>query len=121
MKYIVTGAATLNMANGDKFELVPGIHNGFPESVKEHWAFGAYARPLDKDDLVSEQQTSDLVVRVGSLETEITDLKAQLESKDGEITDLKAQLAAKEPDKEAEQVTDAKGADNGKKQPATNK
>lgn len=121
MKYLVSSAATLNLADGTTVNLVPGIHDGFTDNVKSHWAFGAYARPLDKDDLANEQQTGDLVVRVSALENEIADLKGQLNSKDSEIADLKGQLAAKEPEREIEQATDAKGADNGKKQPATNK
>jgi uncharacterized small protein (DUF1192 family) len=124
MKYIVSGAASLSFADGTKFELVPGIHDGFPDEVKNHWAFSSYAKLLDEKDFEKEQQHSDLTVRVGALESEITNLKAQLADKDNEITNLKAQLADKAGDKtdDGEAPADnAKDSANAKKQPTTNK
>ncbi|MFT2792978.1 STY1053 family phage-associated protein [Serratia sp. T13T92] len=124
MKYIVSGAASLSFADGTKFELVPGIHDGFPDEVKNHWAFSSYAKLLDEKDFEKEQQHSDLTVRVGVLESEITNLKAQLADKDNEITNLKAQLADKAGDKadHGEAPADnAKDSANAKKQPTTNK
>ncbi|RDL26867.1 STY1053 family phage-associated protein [Serratia fonticola] len=124
MKYIVSGAASLSFADGTKFELVPGIHDGFPDEVKNHWAFSSYAKLLDEKDFEKEQQHSDLTVRVGVLESEITNLKAQLADKDNEITNLKAQLDDKAGDKadHGEAPADnAKDSANAKKQPTTNK
>ncbi|HHQ6623829.1 TPA: STY1053 family phage-associated protein [Serratia fonticola] len=138
MKYIVSGAASLSFADGTKFELVPGIHDGFPDEVKNHWAFSSYAKLLDEKDFEKEQQHSDLTVRVGVLESEITNLKAQLADKDNEITNLKAQLADKDneitnlkaqlADKAGDRTDDgeapadnAKDSANAKKQPTTNK
>ncbi|MBP0998248.1 STY1053 family phage-associated protein [Serratia fonticola] len=124
MKYIVSGAASLSFADGTKFELVPGIHDGFPDEVKNHWAFSSYAKLLDEKDFEKEQQHSDLTVRVGVLESEITNLKAQLADKDNEITNLKAQLADKAGDKADDgeaPAGNAKDSANAKKQPTTNK
>ncbi|HBE9078579.1 STY1053 family phage-associated protein [Serratia fonticola] len=124
MKYIVSGAASLSFANGTKFELVPGIHDGFPDEVKNHWAFSSYAKLLDEKDFEKEQQHSDLTVRVGALESEITNLKAQLDDKDNEITSLKAQLDEKaggKADHGEAPADNAKDSANAKKQPTTNK
>lgn len=80
MKYIVTGSANLQFADGTSFSLTQGIHDDFPEEVKAHWAFSHHAEKLTDGDaaalLVSE-----------------ADLKAQLAERDAEIADLKAQLA----------------------------
>lgn len=139
MKYIVSAAALLSFADGTKFELSPGIHDGFPAKVKEHWAFSAYVAPLNESDLEQEQQSVDLSLRVASLEGEVTDLQNLLalekdkvaeltEQRDARdqtidehlatIADLQNLLAEKEPVKEPD---GEKGAENAKKQPAANK
>lgn len=139
MKYIVSAAASLSFADGTKFELSPGIHDRFPEHVKSHWAFSAYVAPLNESDLEQEQQSADLSLRVAALEGEVTDLQKLLELEKDKVTELTGQrdvrnqtidehlatiadlqklLAEKEPIKEPD---GEKGAENAKKQSATNK
>lgn len=93
MKYVVSGGATLSFADGSKFELSQGIHDSssFPKEVKDHWAFKAYARPIDEADLANEQSNEDLSASLVLLAEENNTLKAQLA--EHENTDLKAQLA----------------------------
>ncbi|EFO1801668.1 hypothetical protein NX790_21905 [Enterobacter asburiae] len=103
MKYVVSGGATLSFADGSKFELSQGIHDSssFPKEVKDHWAFKAYARPIDEADLANEQSNEDLSASLVLLAEENNTLKAQLAEHEktitalgNENTDLKAQLAA---------------------------
>lgn len=103
MKYVVSGGATLSFSDGYKFELSPGIHDSssFPKEVKDHWAFKAYARPIDEADLANEQSNKDLSASLVLLAEENNTLKAQLAEHEktittlgNENTDLKAQLAA---------------------------
>lgn len=80
MKYVVSGGATLSFADGSKFELSQGIHDSssFPKEVKDHWAFKAYARPIDEADLANEQSNEDLSASLVLLAEENNTLKAQL-------------------------------------------
>lgn len=103
MKYVVSGGATLSFADGSKFELSQGIHDSssFPKEVKDHWAFKAYARPIDEADLANAQSNEDLSASLVLLAEENNTLKAQLAEHEktitalgNENTDLKAQLAA---------------------------
>ena len=135
MKYIVSGGATLSFADGSKFELQQGIHDSssFPKGVKDHWAFKAYARPLDESELANEQSNEDLSASLVLLAEENNTLKAQLAEHEktittlgNENTDLKAQLAAAQApagDKPADSTdkTDNTGGDakNAKKQQAS--
>ncbi|WP_145476218.1 STY1053 family phage-associated protein [Yersinia similis] len=131
MKYIVSGHSVLNLADGSNYTLIPGIHDGFPDDVKKHWAFSAYAKPLDESDLAKEVENLDLVARVKLLDDEITGLKVQVLEKDDEITGLKVQVAGLtvEPASESTSgdTTDEVSAEaekvsaNAKKQPSTNK
>ncbi len=130
MKYIVLGHSVLSLADGSNFTLIPGIHDGFPDDVKKHWAFSAYAKPLDESDLAKEVENSDLVVRVKALDDEITSLKAQVAEKDDEITSLKAQvlsLTAESASESTSGETDEQPAEaekvsaNAKKQSTSNK
>lgn len=132
MKYVVSGGATLSFADGSKFELSQGIHDSssFPKEVKDHWAFKAYARPIDEADLANEQSNEDLSASLVLLAEENNTLKAQLAEHEktitalgNENTDLKAQLAAAQApagDKPADSAdkTDNTGGDakNAKKQ-----
>lgn len=118
MKYVVSGGATLSFADGTKFELAQGIHDGsaFPAEVKKHWVFGAYAKPLDESELAHEQNAEDLSASLVLLAGENNTLKAQLVAHEktiteqgNEITDLKAQLA------EALATAGGKSADDGEK------
>lgn len=136
MKYVVSGGATLSFEDGTKFELSQGIHDGsaFPAEVKKHWAFKAYAKPLDESELANEQNAEDLAASLVLLAEENNNLKAQLVAHEktitdqgNEITSLKAQLdAALAPtdDKAADTTdkTDNTGGDtkNAKKQQASN-
>lgn len=135
MKYIVSGGATLSFADGSKFELQQGIHDSssFPKGVKDHWAFKAYARPLDESELAQEQASEDLAASLVLLAEENNTLKAQLAEHEktitaqgNENTDLKAQLAAAQAPaggKPADSTdkTDNTGGDakNAKKQQAS--
>lgn len=135
MKYVVSGGATLSFSDGSKFELSPGIHDSssFPKEVKDHWAFKAYARPIDEADLANEQSNEDLSARLVLLAEENNTLKAQLAEHEktitslgNENTDLKAQLAAAQAPaggKPADSTdkTDNTGGDakNAKKQQAS--
>lgn len=128
MKYIVSGGATLSFANGSRFSLVPGIHDSssFSKEVKEHWAFGAYARPLDEAELAKEQGAEDLTASLALLDDENNTLKAQLAAHEktiteqgNEITDLKAQLAAAQAASAGDADTSG-DAKNAKKQQTSN-
>lgn len=135
MKYVVSGGATLSFADGSKFELSQGIHDSssFPKEVKDHWAFKAYARPIDEADLANEQSNEDLSASLVLLAEENNTLKAQLAEHEktitalwNENTDLKAQLAAAQAPaggKSADSTdkTDNTGGDakNAKKQQAS--
>lgn len=135
MKYVVSGGATLSFFDGSKFELSQGIHDSssFPKEVKDHWAFKAYARPIDEADLANEQSNEDLSASLVLLAEENKTLKAQLAEHEktitalgNENTDLKAQLAAAQAPaggKPADSTdkTDNTGGDakNAKKQQAS--
>ena len=135
MKYIVSGGATLSFADGSKFELQQGIHDSssFPKGVKDHWAFKAYARPLDESELAQEQASEDLAASLVLLAEENNTLKAQLDEHEktitalgNENTDLKAQLAAAQapaggkPADSADKTDNTGGdAKNAKKQQAS--
>lgn len=135
MKYVVSGGATLSFADGSKFELSQGIHDSssFPKEVKDHWAFKAYARPIDEADLANEQSNEDLSASLVLLAEENNTLKAQLAEHEKTITalgneniDLKARLAAAQAPaggKPADSTdkTDNTGGDakNAKKQQAS--
>ncbi|BDS24907.1 hypothetical protein KAM576c_15260 [Enterobacter asburiae] len=130
MKYIVSGGATLSFADGNKFELSPGIHDGsaFSSEVKKHWAFEAYARPLDAADLEKEKSNEDLTASLVLLADENNTLKAQLveyektiTDQGNEITTLKAQLETAVA-AAADKTADNTGGDvkNAKKQQASN-
>lgn len=135
MKYVVSGGATLSFSDGSKFELSQGIHDSstFPKEVKDHWAFKAYARPIDEADLANEQSNEDLAASLVLLAEENNTLKAQLAEHEKNITtlgnentDLKAQLAAAQAPaggKPADSTdkTDNTGGDakNAKKQQAS--
>lgn len=135
MKYVVSGGATLSFADGSKFELSQGIHDSssFPKEVKDHWAFKAYARPIDEADLAHEQSNEDLSASLVLLAEENNTLKAQLAEHEktitalgNENTDLKAQRAAAQAPaggKPADSTdkTDNTGGDakNAKKQQAS--
>ncbi|HHA0037616.1 TPA: hypothetical protein ACOEXB_004391 [Yersinia enterocolitica] len=127
MKYIVSGHSVLSLADGSNFTLTPGIHDGFPDDVKKHWAFSAYAKPIDESDLAKEVENSDLVARVKLLDDEITSLKAQVAEKDDEITSLKARvlsLTVSEPtsgDGDEATAEAVKESANAKKQSTSNK
>ncbi|ENA1747521.1 STY1053 family phage-associated protein [Yersinia ruckeri] len=127
MKYIVSGHSVLNLADGSNYTLTPGIHDGFSDEVKKHWAFSAYAKPLDESDLAKEVENLDLVARVKLLDDEITSLKAQVAEKDDEITSLKAQvlsLTVSEPtsgDGDESTAEAVKESANAKKQSTANK
>ncbi len=133
MKYVVSGGATLSFEDGTKFELSQGIHDGsaFPAEVKKHWAFKAYAKPLDESELANEQDAEDLAASLVLLAEENNALKAQLvvhektiTDQGNEITDLKAQLEAAKGDGKAaggtDKTEDGEGVKNAKKQQASN-
>ncbi|OWF84731.1 hypothetical protein B4907_06970 [Yersinia kristensenii] len=130
MKYIVSGHSVLNLADGSNYTLIRGIHDDIPDDVKKHWAFSAYAKPLDESDLAKEEENLDLVARVKLLDDEITSLKAQVAEKDDEITSLKAQVVGLTVEPASESTsgeTDEQPAEsmkesaNAKKQSTSNK
>ncbi len=132
MKYVVSGGATLSFEDGTKFELSQGIHDGstFPAEVKKHWAFKAYAKPLDESELANEQNAEDLAASLVLLAQENNTLKAQLVAHEktitdrgNEITSLKTQLvAAAGKPADTTDKTDKTGGDakDAKKQQASN-
>ncbi|EMQ2227344.1 hypothetical protein WAS61_004702 [Citrobacter freundii] len=121
MKYVVSGGAMLSFEDGTKFELTQGIHDGsaFPAEVKKHWAFKAYAKPLDESELANEQQAEDLAASLVLLAQDNNTLKAQLLAHEktiteqgNEITDLKAQLAEAQATAGGKPANDGEKADN---------
>lgn len=118
MKYLVSSGATLSLADGSKFEITKGVHSGsdFPDIVKSHWAFEAYAKQIDDAEAEQlEAVNADLKEYVISLERASAELLSQLAEKDKEISELKA-AAAKPVDSEEKQETG-----NAKKQSSANK
>ncbi|HGV3499626.1 TPA: hypothetical protein ACNGY8_005312 [Klebsiella michiganensis] len=118
MKYLVTAAATLSFADGSKFEITKGVHSGadFPDSVKSHWAFEAYAKQIDDAEADQLEATNaDLKVYVASLEIANAALLTQIAEKDKEIEDLKAATENPVTDDEKQETG------NAKKQSSTNK
>ncbi|MDR0806068.1 MAG: hypothetical protein LBN41_04865 [Enterobacteriaceae bacterium] len=115
MKYVVSGGATLSFADGTKFELLQGIYDGshFPGNVKDHWAFKAYAKPLDESELADEQNAEDLAASLVLLAEENNTLKAQLDA---------ALAAAGGKPADTTDKTENTGGDakNAKKQQASN-
>jgi hypothetical protein len=133
MKYIVSGGATLSLADGTKFALAQGIHDGsaFPTEVKKHWAFKVYARPLDEVELEQEKQAEDLAASLVMMAKENNSLKARLVEHEktiadqgGEITNLKAQLDTAKPGvkttESSDKTDDGEGVKNAKKQQTSN-
>lgn len=93
MTFIVKNAATLRLADGGSFDLIPGMHDDFPAAVKNHWAFAAYAEPVDttrgdadkKGAAAAKQQ-------IKQLQGKLNDALEQLKAKEA----LEALLDAKE-------------------------
>ncbi|QCT20834.1 hypothetical protein FEM41_14855 [Jejubacter calystegiae] len=54
-RYLVERVATLAFPNGSRVTLETGIQN-YPDEVAAHWAFSAYAKPLDNPTEQQEQQ-----------------------------------------------------------------
>lgn len=118
MKYLVTAAATLSLADGSKFEITKGVHSGadFPDNVKSHWAFEAYAKQIDDAEAEQlEAANADLKTHIATLESANAALLIQIAEKDREINDLKA--AAENP----VASTEKQEADNAKKQSSADK
>lgn len=118
MKYLVTAAATLSLADGSKFEITKGVHSGadFPDSVKSHWAFEAYAKQIDDAEAEQlEAANADMKAYIASLESANAELLNQIAEKDKEIADLKAAAETPVTDDEKQE------AGNAKKQSSTNK
>ncbi|WP_369151617.1 STY1053 family phage-associated protein [Klebsiella variicola] len=118
MKYLVTSAAMLSFADGSKFEISKGVHSGseFPDNVKSHWAFEAYAKQIDDEEAEQlEAANADLKDYVASLESANAALLTQIAEKDKEIADLKAVTENPVTDDEKQETG------NAKKQPSTNK
>lgn len=96
MKYIVSGGATLSLTDGSRFELSPGIHDSssFPDGVKQHWAFEAYAKPLDAAELAKEQEAENLASSLVLMAEENNTLKALVAEHEKTIADQDGQIAA---------------------------
>lgn len=96
MKYIVSGGATLSLTDGTRFELSPGIHDSssFPDSVKQHWAFEAYSKPLDAAELAKEQEAENLASRLVLMAEENNTLKALVAEHEKTIADQEIQISA---------------------------
>ncbi|MGU3521576.1 hypothetical protein ACLBW2_00515 [Enterobacteriaceae bacterium C23F] len=136
MKYVVSGGATLSFADGTKFELAQGIYDSstFSKAVKDHWAFKAYAKPLDESEMAEVQSAEELAASLVLLADENNTLKAQLVANQqtiteqgNEITDLKARLDAvlkpaadKTADNTDETDNAGGGSKNAKKQQTSN-
>ncbi|WP_158780604.1 hypothetical protein [Pantoea sp. BAV 3049] len=121
MKYIVTDAATLSFADGTQYSLEKGIHDikSFPDSVKKHWAFESYAKPVDESDVAAQEQNDDLSARVGQLEAEVETLTAQLAERDKTIAELSEDKSASDKSTSKATQETAEGTKNAKKQQAS--
>ena len=128
MKYIVSGGATLSLPDGTRFELSPGIHDSssFPDGVKQHWAFEAYAKPLDAAELAKEQEAENLASSLVLMAEENNTLKALVAEHEKTIADQEIQIAAlKKQLSDAGDATNktdnaAEGVKSAKKQQASN-
>ncbi|MTC35803.1 hypothetical protein GKR67_14415 [Providencia alcalifaciens] len=119
MKYIVAKGAKLSFPDGSHFDLLEGIHDSaeFSKQVTEHWAFAAYAKPLDESELQKEEENKNMGVKIQSLEEEITALKAALKEKDDLIASQSDEISTLKAASSAETKSDKKqGAGDGKKQ-----
>lgn len=128
MKYVVSGGATLSLTDGTRFELSPGIHDSssFPDGVKQHWAFEAYAKPLDAAELAKEQEAENLASSLVLMAEENNNLKALVAEHEKTIADQEAQIATlKEQQSAAGDAANkadnaAEGVKSVKKQQASN-
>lgn len=128
MKYIVSGGATLSLTDGTRFELSPGIHDSssFPDGVRQHWAFEAYAKPLDAAELAKEQEAENLASSLVLMAEENNTLKALVAEHEKTIADQETQIAAlKEQQAAAGDATNktdnaGEGVKSAKKQQASN-
>lgn len=119
MKYIVAKGAKLSFPDGTHFELFEGIHDSaeFSKQVTEHWAFSAYAKPLDESELQKEEESKSMGVKITLLEEEITALKVTLKEKDDLIANQSDEIIALKAASSTETKSDKKqGAADGKKQ-----
>lgn len=84
MTFIVKTAATLRLADGSSFNLAAGLHDDFPVSVKNHWAFASYAEPVDtsKQDVSDQKGVAAAKKQIKQLQAELTGIQEQLKTKD---------------------------------------
>jgi chromosome segregation ATPase len=108
MTFIVKTAATLRLADGGSFNLTPGMHDDFPVAVKKHWAFAAYAEPVDttsqgdtdkkgssaakKQIKLLQEQLAERDKTIGVLEQQLSTGQAQLAGQVAQIDTLKARI-----------------------------
>lgn len=57
MKCIVHRSAVLHFPDGRRVELAPGVQD-VEDDVTEHWAFSAYAEPIEKEAGNAKKQPS---------------------------------------------------------------
>ncbi|HDR2590585.1 TPA: hypothetical protein QCI16_004468 [Enterobacter ludwigii] len=88
MTFIVKTAATLRLADGSSFDLVAGMHDDFPENVKEHWAFASYAEPVDTSKKDSTDQKG-----AAAAKKQIKQLQEQLKAKDALLDEKEVTIA----------------------------
>ncbi|ENG8967145.1 hypothetical protein ABVL48_001843 [Salmonella enterica] len=122
MKYLVNTGVTLSFADGSRYEITKGIHSGadFPDNVRSHWAFDAYAKQIDDAEADKlEAVNADLKAYVVSLESANAELLAQIAEKDREIAGLKS--AVTKPDDKSVESEDKQETGNAKKQSSANK
>ncbi|TXE22184.1 hypothetical protein [Serratia ureilytica] len=122
MTFIVKNAATLRLADGGSFDLIPGMHDDFPAAVKNHWAFAAYAEPVDttrgdadkKGAAAAKQQIkqlqgelNDALEQLKAKEVTISEQMGEMDTLKIRITELEAQAA--EADQLKARVTELEG------------
>lgn len=101
MTFIVKTAATLRLADGGSFNLTPGMHDDFPVAVKKHWAFSAYAEPVDttsqgdtdkKGATAAKKQIKQLQEALNKAQEHLEMGRDLLHAKDGTIAELMGEI-----------------------------
>ncbi|KKZ19020.1 hypothetical protein AAY84_07480 [Serratia marcescens] len=122
MTFIVKKAATLRLADGGSFDLTPGMHDDFPAAVKNHWAFAAYAEPVDttrgdadkKGAAAAKQQIKQLQGYLVAKADELATKELKISEQMGEIGALKTRITelealAVEADQLKARITELEG------------
>lgn len=81
-RYMITGAVTLNFADGRRVRIEPGIHQ-HPDDVAAHWAFKHHAQALDEDQNKSEYSPAEGENQQGDTDVKVSDVGGEKDKGNG--------------------------------------